>query len=260
MSEYTLVVSSPPHAREVDFAKAAVCLGLPPTSFRMKSLFHVPEVWLAGTDGKVEESARTLKDAGLSVVVVTGAEFHKVPPQDPVQNFAFGDDHFVAGLRDGNVELAYDDPLLAVVHKPSSEPATASKADDSNRPFLDMYVTRGAEVQRISVLRDIVDFAGLGDRQLPSAANNMRRFLTEWEERFTQATIDRTLMNLPPRRTATLADITAVEEQRKGYSYGSRGLLELLDILAPGMAAVGLADFSSRLIYLTRRQSVRMLG
>ncbi len=252
MQNYTLVVSNPPHGREVDLAKAAVCLGLPPTNFRMKSLFHLPEVWLVGTDrGKVEAAAQTLQDAGLSVVVVTGAEFHKVPPQGRVQSFTFGDEHFVADLRDGKVELPYDDPVLAVVHTPSSEAAITSNADDSNRTFLDLYLLRGPGVQRISVLKDVVDFAGLGDMQLPSAADNMSKFMTEWETRFTGTTVVRTLMNLPPRRTVSLADLTVVEEQRKGYSYGSRGLLELLDILAPDLGSVGLADFLSRLVYLT---------
>lgn len=257
MHAYTLVVSSPPHGSEVDFAKAAACLGLVPADFRIKTFFHVPEIWLAGTDrGNVEEAAQTLQDAGLNVVVVTGAEFHHVPPQSQVRTFTFGEKHFVAGLREGNAELAYDDPIMAVVHTPSSDTATSGEADDSNCAFLDMYLTRGSEVQRISVLQDTVDFEGLGEMKLPSRAGNMRKFFTEWEARFTQATIDRNLMNLRPRKTVTLEDLSGVKERRKGFSYGSRGLLELLDILAPDLSAVGQADFSSRLLYLTTRQSM----
>ena len=257
MQAYTLVVSSPPHSSEVDFHKAAACLVLFPADIRMKTIFHVPEVWLADTDrGKVGKAAQTLQDAGLSVVVVTGAEFHKVPPQSEVRTFTFGDGHFVAGLREGKVELAYDDPVLAVMHTPSTDEAARAEAGDSNPAFLDMYLTRGTEVQRISVLEDTVDFEGLEDKKVPSQHGNMRKFFTEWEARFPQATIDRTLMNLRPRKTITLEELTAVEEQRKGFSYGSRGLLELLDILAPDLAAVGLADFSSRLIYLTTPRTV----
>jgi hypothetical protein len=46
-------------------------------------------------------------------------------------------------------------------------------------------------------------------------------------------------------------------EQRKGFSFASRGLSQLLDTIAPDLQDTGHADFSSRLVYLTTRYTIR---
>lgn len=272
MQEYTLVISNPPHG-QVDLPKAAPVLGLAPVELRMKTLYRVPEIWLADPDrNRIEEAARTLQDAGLNAAIAPGEEFLTLPVQAKVLSFSFADEHLVAAVGSARVELPYDVQVIAVLHTPregggtrTSEvlgartsaamavPGAAGQPKDS--AFFDMYTSREGKLVRLSVVQDVADFSGLGAQKLPSAAGNMRKFVSEWEGRFPQATVDRRLVNLQLRKTIALAKPSAAPEQRKWFSFASKGFTELIDTIAPELKRITQADFSSWLIYLTMRRS-----
>ncbi len=251
MKQFTLAISDPPHGR-VDLRKAAPTLGLAAGDLRMKAIYQVPEIWLADTDRRqVERATQTLRAAGLNVRVVSSYRLLEVPRQGAVISFSFREHRFVAALAHATATLAYEEKVFAVL----GVVGAAGQPQDS--AFFDIYRSREGEVMRLWIVQDGVDFSGLGDQKVPSQAGNMRKFVAEWESRFQRATIDRRLVNLQLRRPMTPATPRPALEQRKGFSFASRGLSELLDTMAPDLQDTGHADFSSRLVYLTTRYTIR---
>ncbi len=271
MQEFALAISNPPHG-QVDLLKAAPTLGLAPADLRLKAIYRVPEIWLADTNrGQVERATQTLREAGLNVQLVTGDQLLEVPRQGAVKSFSFMEDQFVAALpRALTATLGYDEQVIAVFHTPRDSSGARPSAivgartsaalgvlgaagQPKDSAFFDMYRPREGEVVRLWVVQDGMDFSGLGIQKVPSQAGNMRKFVTEWESRFQRATIDRRLVNLQLRRPMTPATPRTALEQRKGFSFASLGLSQLLDAIAPDLQDIGQADFASRLIYLTTR-------
>ncbi len=90
MDTYTLVVSNPPHEKEVDASRAAPCFGLTAADVRMKANYVAPEIWVMGTvRSKMEDAARTLREAGLNVVVVAGRDLANIPAPARVKSLSF---------------------------------------------------------------------------------------------------------------------------------------------------------------------------
>lgn len=259
-----LVISNPPHGT-VDARRAAPLLGLIPAEVNLKAHYHVPEIWLAGTDrAGMEEAAGALRDAGLNVVVVAADDLRAVPDQKLVRSFAFGEAGLCLTLDEQGVEARYDHPIIAVTCTPRPPeggvggvlpaPVTGERAGISEvSPFLDLYALRQAGVLRVAVYPEIVDFSGLGPHIAPSHAGNMLHFVQEFEKRFTRVRFDRRLMNMQLRRRPGVAVPAVREDTRRGYSYASRGLLELLEAVAPELRDISQAELSSRLAYLTDR-------
>ncbi|NIN12353.1 MAG: hypothetical protein GTO61_13270 [Gemmatimonadales bacterium] len=275
MEPYTLVVSNPPHG-QVNAAKAAQCLGLPPVDVNVKSHYPVPEIWLAHTNQeKMEAAAATLRGAGLNVAAIPGEDLLRVPPRTLAKSFAFHDVHFSAQLEDAAEVLGYDVSMIAVfctlreqdaVRTSRASRARLSEAEEGlapgaqvpsveeileTSPFLDIYAPRVDRLLRLAIVPELVDFSGLGELAGPSAVGNLRHLEEEIEKRFRNARIDRRLMNmqLRQRHTAGLAHA----DKRRGYSYGSFGLLKLLKAVSPHLADLGHLELSSRLAYLTAR-------
>ncbi len=68
------------------------------------------------------------------------------------------------------------------------------EAENAESPFLDIYVpgeSSSARPLRLALVQDQVDFSGLGDLELPRAADNMVMFVAELEDRFSEARVDR---------------------------------------------------------------------
>ncbi len=274
MKQFTLAISDPPHG-QVDLRKAAPTLGLAAADLRMKALYQVPEIWLADTDRRqVERATQTLRKAGLNVRIVGGHRLLEVPPQGAVISFSFRVDRFVAALAHATATLVYDEQVFAVFHTPAdlgdARPSgllgartngalgvVGAAGQPKDFAFFDIYRSREGEVMRLWIVQDGVDFSGLGDQKVPSQAGNMRKFVAEWESRFQRATIDRRLVNLQLRQPMTPVTPGPALEQRKGFSFASRGLSQLLDTIAPDLQDTGHADFSSRLVYLTTRYTIR---
>ncbi len=284
MEEYALVISNPPHG-DVDVNRADVSfLGLAPAEVRMKANYGVPEIWFADTDRPpVESAAEALSEVGLNVVLVEGKDLSSIPPQTPLKSFSFTDNSLVTFSEDeSEIALRYDDPIVAVfcqAHgsvsdessqargrplghrvshsamvfsgRPSTGMAPASDGEAENPTFLDMYVSREGELHRLTVVQGAVDFSGLGEWELPGAAENMAMLVAECEQRFSPLQVDRRLVGRRIRERLTVG--TKRAPTRKGYSFGTRALTELLGAISADLSDMSQPDLWSRLAYLTTR-------
>ncbi len=291
MEAYTLVVSNPPH-NEVNARQAAPCFGLPPAEARMKANYPVPEIWLADTDkNKMEEAAQALREAGLNVVVVASEELANFPPQVKVKSFSFADSHLLVSVEDTDVELPYDAAITAVFCKPREQAAeerhsiassgsvgfgrrvfmtstrssmtglegrssmagsgTGDQAESS--AFLDVYAPGDGGLKRISIFQDVVDFSGLGELKLARATDNLAMFVAEFEDRFTQATVDRRMEKARVRNVQLVRKGTPQYGHRRGFSYATESLYKLLESVSPELKRLSQFELGSRLAYLTRR-------
>ncbi len=256
MAMYTLVVSNPPHEKEVDADGAAPCFGLTAADVRMKANYGAPEIWLADKDrSKLEDAAQTLRETGLNVVVVPGKDLANIPAPATVKSFSFTDTHLVAASEDFEVELAYDAPIIAVFCKArkAREASTAELTQPDPSALLDLYASPDGDLLRISVVQDVAEFSGLGDLKLPTAADNMLTFVEECEQRFTQAQFDRRLVDVRLRRSLIADPAAKGHERRKGFSFATKILANLLEAISPDLKDISQFEVGSRLAYLTQQ-------
>lgn len=130
------------------------------------------------------------------------------------------------------------------------------EAEDAESPFLDIYVpgeSSSARPRRLVLVQDQVDFSGLGDLKLPRAADNMVMFVAELEDRFSAARVDRRLVGMQPRSRAMVSKRTPITGERKGFSFATAALSQLLESLSPDLKNLNQFDLASRLAYLTDR-------
>ncbi len=130
------------------------------------------------------------------------------------------------------------------------------EAENAESPFLDIYVpgeSSSACPLRLVLVQDQLDFSGLGDLKLPRAADNMVMFVAELEDRFSAARVDRRLVGMQPRSRAMVSKRTPISGERKGFSFATAALSQLLESLSPDLKAVNQFDLASRLAYLTDR-------
>ena len=253
MDTYTLVVSNPPHEKELDTTRAAPCFGLTAADVGMKANYVAPEIWLAGTDrSELEDAAQTLREAGLNVVVLAGKDLANIPLPTTVKSFSFSDTYLVASFEDSEVGLPYGARILAVFCKaPEGSPTELTRSTGS--ALLDIYGSRKGELLRISFVQDVVDFSGLGDRQLPTAGSNMLLFVAECEQRFTKAQFDRRMVDVRLRRSLIIDAAGQPDKQRKGFSYATQALAKLLESISPDLKDLSQFELGSRLAYLMKR-------
>ena len=274
MADHTLVVTNPPLGG-VDVERTASYLGLTAEQVRSKANYHIPEIWAADTDPpRMEEAAAQLREAGCKVVVLSSEELVNVPPQQRVRSFSFTDDGLVAHVDGADIPVPYGEDMVGVFCRPREAPSERTSGskrtsgfltlrdrltesvsgphalqEGETTPFFDIYVG-GAAPTRISVLQNAVSFAGLGRLQ-PRAAANMELLVERCEDRFSQGTVDRRLegMRLRLDRLMKRASLT---EQRRGFSFASPKLAELLSRMSPTMEGITQPELSTRLAYLTR--------
>jgi len=160
---YSLIISNPPHQDEVDADLAAPSFGLTAADVRMKATYGAPEIWVMSTvKSKIEDAARTLREAGLNIVIASGEDLANIPAAATVKSFSFTDTYLVAKLEDLEVGLPYDAAIVAVFCKaPEGSPAELTLPAGS--ALLDIYGTRKGEVLKMSFVQEVVDFSGLGD-------------------------------------------------------------------------------------------------
>ena len=130
------------------------------------------------------------------------------------------------------------------------------EAQDTESPFLDIYVlgeSSSTSPRRLAVVQNQVDFSGLGDLQLPRVADNMVMFVAEFEDRFSAACMDRRLVGMQPRSRAMVSKRTPISGERKGFSFATAALAQLLESLSPDLKAINQFDLASRLAYLTNK-------
>ena len=125
--------------------------------------------------------------------------------------------------------------------------------EESESPFLDIYVGGGVEgpSMRLAVIQNEVDFAGLGDLELPRKGDNMAMFVAEFESKLTGARLDRRLQDMQPRARAMVSQRTAVAPERKGFSFATAALTQLLESISPDLKGMNQFELAARLAYLT---------
>ena len=254
MDTYTLVVSNPPHEKEVDATRAAPCFGLTAVDVLMKAKYVAPEIWVMSTvRSKMEDAAGTLREAGLNVIVIEGEDLANIPPPARVKSFSFTDTYLLASVEDFEVGLLYDAPITAVFCKaPEGSPAELTRP--TGTALLDIYGSRKGELLRISFVQEVVNFSGLADVKLPTVEGNMLKFVWECERRFTKAQFDRRLVDVRLRRSLIIdTAASSYQQQRKGFSYATTGLAALLESLSPDLKDISQFELGSRLAYLTKR-------
>ncbi len=253
---YTLIISNPPHEDEVDAHRAAPSFGLTAADVRMKANYGAPEIWVMSTvKSKLEDAARTIREAGLNVMVIEGKDLANIPAPARVKSFSFTDTYLVASLEDLEVGLPYDAPIVAVFCKaPAGSPAELTRP--TGAALLDIYGSRKGELLRISFVQEVVNFSGLDDLKLPTAEGNMLKFVWECERRFTKGQFDRRLVDVRLRRSLvidTAAPARPTHQLRKGFSYATTALAKLLESVSPDLRNVSQFELGSRLAYLTKR-------
>jgi hypothetical protein len=273
VATYTLIVSNPPHG-EVDPARAAPGLGLSPAEIRMKANYPVPEIWLAANEAvTMEETVAELAAAGLNVAIVPGDALGALPPREEVQSFVFSDAGFVAAVEGAEVAIPYDASATAVYCTPRQpsglDPAHTGGSGITEgltrrssavgragggvgeSSFLDVYFTDGGTARRLTVLQNSVDFGGLGKLALPNATTNMEMLVQEFEERLTNGSVDRRLVNMQPRQRPMVGRPAPEHPERKGFSFATEALNRLLESISPDLKEASQFELSSRLAFLT---------
>ncbi len=241
--------------------------------------------------GIVDPTVDILRTAGLNVVAVPGERLAKIPAQASVKSFAFTDAGLTLNLEDSQVELSPDGALVAVFCQPraggslarglGSNPLTeglrqrksgvfmardslmgfgggrgsmsGEEEESAESPFLDIYVPTGTDGSplRLSVVQNEVDFSGLGDLQLPRANDNMVMFVAELESKLPAVRVDRRLEEMQPRARAMVSQRTAISGERKGFSFATAALSQLVESISPDLKDMSQFELASRLAYLT---------
>ena len=284
MAAYSLVVSNPPQ-NGLDVETAARHLGLEPDEVRGKARYSVPEIWFANHQPELAaDTAAALRAAGARVTLAEGDELAGTPPRHKVKSFSFGASGLVAHCADGNYSIAYDLPVVLVYCRPRetavdlSSPRTRrssgfvsvterifetrtsggsvlerASGDAGSVPFLDIYLLQNGHTW-LRVIQNAVDYSGLGHVQ-PRAASNLEALVERCEDLFGTQRVDRRLVGMRLRR-ADGGRRAAAAEHRKGYSFASPGLTSLLESISPGLEGISQSELSTRLAFLTRRETV----
>ena len=126
--------------------------------------------------------------------------------------------------------------------------------EEGESAFLDIYLPGGSEDSpptHLAIVQDQVDFSGLGDLELPRKNDNMAMFVAEFESKFTGARLDRRLDDMRPRARAMVGKRSAISGERKGFSFATAALSQLLESLSPDLKDISQFELASRLAYLT---------
>jgi len=290
MTDVTLIVSNPPQ-READAQTAAPAFGLSPAEVRMKANYPIPEIWFSHSDErKVTAIAESLRQNGFRVSVATGHDLAAIPRQTSVESFVFTDNGLHLSFGDSELDLAYAARCVAVLCKPRSEHqsgyqrsstetfrasitqagsfgaggtvrssmdallSSKEAARTGNSAFLDIYASRDGRAERFTVIQDVVDFSGL-PKVFPGKAENMAAFVSEFDERFRTARLDKRLVDMRIRQGPTVSQPQPADgpNRRKGFSYTTVGLAQLLESISDDLKDLGETELASRLAYLTTR-------
>ncbi len=265
MPRRILVISNPPHGA-VDVHVCAPVLGLIPAELNLKVHYAVPEIWLAEEDAEEAlRAAEVLSEANARVVPVGSDALVAVPGQRLIREFTFGPTALSVTLREGRVEIPYAHPMLLVHCVPQPPPGGTGAPPIQVDPdgttvseasaFLDFYLRAKTGLVRLALYSELVDFSGLAERETSSHARNMALILDDIRERFVGVHVDGRLEKMQLRRRSGVGTPAPRENTRKGFSFASPGLHELLQAVAPSLLDIGQSELSSRLAYLTTRSA-----
>jgi hypothetical protein len=259
----TLVIAHPPHGR-FDAARAAPALGLTPADLTLKANYSVPEIWaVKELATEARDAARTAQEAGFHLALVPDRVFTAVPYRTRVVELHVKGDGILAVTGSQQIEVPWDDAVVGVYFAPRAGETVARGAPRASAaistqdapcesPFLDLYLSRGDEIIRLAVLVEATHLSGLDDAAALSPAGRLARFVNVAEKRFPRGAVDRRLVNMQLRHPHQ-PSLGPGQLLRKGYSFASPGLGDLLAKLAPHLVSATHCEFASRLCYLSAR-------
>lgn len=242
MAARTLVISNPPHAERLNLAAAAPLLDLQPEELRLKAMYQVPEILLAeATEAQAKGFARALVLAGLRLVMVDASALVAIPAQTLVTKFEFGPSALECQTPNGPVPLLYEQRLLGVfctVREPDTTPA-----------FFDVYAQSAGGIRRLMFQHGSTDLRGLLAERRIGIVANLPTLIATAEKRFRNLTADRRLMNMRLRKHTGLP--AEIVEKRRGFSFATAQLGDLLESVQTGLSEITQTELSSRLVLLT---------
>jgi hypothetical protein len=262
VASFTLVVSHPPHG-QVAVAEAAPHLGLAAPDFALKVNYPIPEIWAAPEhDAEARRIAAELRRAGLRVVLVPAAALAGLPQRRPVQAARLSEEGVILLAEGKRVEVSWALPVTGVYYTPRAAAPGAKEAPhrelrergaSCDGPFFELYVPLGELVDRLAVLPDVTAFSGLEHAGPLSPAGKVARFVQLCEERLTGGRVDRRLVNMQVRHWPPAGALSSGQLVRRGFSFASAGLGDLLERIGPAVVGLSHCEFASRLVYLTWR-------
>jgi hypothetical protein len=178
------------------------------------------------------------------------------PKAGDVRSSGVGANPLTEGLRQRRSGVFMARDSLMGFGTSSRGSSAGDEEETPESPFLDIYIPGASTdggVLRAAVVQDQVDFSGLGELQLQRATDNMVMFVAEVEDRFSAVHLDRRLVDMQPRSRAMVSRRMAASPERKGFSFATAALSQLLESLGPDLKDITQFDLASRLAYLTHQ-------
>jgi hypothetical protein len=259
---YTLLVSHPPHGQG-NLTLAAPHLGLSPPDLALKAKYPIPEIWAAEEDAaRIAVAARAAVQGGLRVVIVPGAELAAIPARVVLSAVAVTEAALNLGAGGSELDLNWAVDVIGVYYTPrtaGAEPAARGVREQGascDVPFLDLFLPAGSGLKRFTALPEATAFSGLGEGAPLSPAGRVARLVHVCGERFSSGQIDHRLVHMQVRHWPPPAPSPKLV-LRKGFSFASAGLGDLLARLGPELVNISHCELASRLVYLTLRFAER---
>ena len=259
MERQALVVADPPHGK-VDHQAVADVLGLELADASLKIGFTAPEVLRASDPARAVPFAHLVRETGLSVAVIDGADLARVPWPAPLSSFTFGREGIVGEAHGTGVIVRYDEPVVAVYCKPPANyrrPATPPLGSEAEGlaiaeaidglSILDLHFESGGGLARVSIVQDVTDFTALGGLRGATPEESMAAVLKECGRRFAHLHVDARLEGVRPRRRFVAGEAGFNMDLRKHYSFGTLLLRHTLASISADLKDLPHYEYGSRL-------------
>jgi hypothetical protein len=133
---------------------------------------------------------------------------------------------------------------------PTGHESSGSSASGPQN-FVDLYANQPGGLCHLLIGREV---KGLEALRAGESGGPLGHFLAECESRFAGALVDRRMVDMRVRQRP-MVGAGSEESRRRGFSYASKGLNQLLEAIAPSLRDLSQAELASRLVYLTRHST-----
>lgn len=133
--------------------------------------------------------------------------------------------------------------------------AGPGQPDPEHVAFVDLYVPGRKHTDRYSFVEGTTAFPGRTDATGGSAVEQLASLAAECEKRFSHAVFDRRGEGMRIRCRLLVGEYPH-DERRKGYSFATRALSQLLERISPDLKRATEPELASRLVFLTRHGQV----
>jgi hypothetical protein len=196
------------------------------------------------------------------VVIVPGAELAAIPARVVLSAVAVTEAALNLGVGGSELDVNWATDVAGVYYTPrkaGAEPAARGVREQGascDATFLDLYIAVERSLKRFTALPDATAFSGFGEAAPLSPAGRVAHLMQVCGERFTSGQFDHRLVNMQVRHWPPPAPSPKLVV-RKGLSFASTGLAELLGRLGPELVNISHCEIASRLAYLTLRFAER---